>query len=162
MRSLSEPEKKIVAARQDWTCSVCNTLLPASYQVDHTTPLCDGGKDAIDNCTAMCPTCHANKTQREAATRAELKRATGQSAADAYDNRTDSFANGIATCMLCLQKRPQGEPHVRCLAIDLSGVNTLEALERFRFQPRRRASEYQEAWSTLFSGAMCSPRTSAQ
>ncbi|MGB0549525.1 MAG: HNH endonuclease [Limisphaerales bacterium] len=133
-RTLSEPAKKTVAARQSWRCSECRQLLPPTYQVDHTTPLCDGGADTVANCTAMCPNCHATKTQREAIARATAPPA--QAAAAAYDNRTDVFAGGVATCTLCMQSRPEHEPHVRCLAIDLQAVNTLGALDRFRFTPR--------------------------
>ena len=64
-RLLSEAVKKQVAYRQQWKCSVCRELLPPSYQIDHTIPLCDGGADDESNTTAMCPTCHANKTQQE-------------------------------------------------------------------------------------------------
>lgn len=135
-RALGESEKKMVAARQQWRCSECHSLLPSAYQVDHTVPLCDGGPDTIENCTAMCANCHAQKTQREAAARRRTRQRTAEDVSDAYDNRNDVITGGIATCELCMQSRPVGEPHVRCLAIDLNAVNTLGALDRFAFQPR--------------------------
>lgn len=58
--------QKIVAARQGWTCNSCGELLPACYQVDHITPLWDGGEDCHEtNAQALCPNCHAGKTQKE-------------------------------------------------------------------------------------------------
>ena len=58
--------QKIVAASQAWKCKACNCMLPASYQLDHVVPLWKGGLDEWDsNAQALCPTCHANKTQKE-------------------------------------------------------------------------------------------------
>lgn len=64
-RRLSGHEKRIVAARGAWKCTGCGELLKATYEVDHTIPLWKGGADHIDNCTALCKECHAQKTQRE-------------------------------------------------------------------------------------------------
>ena len=50
-RSISEPEKKVVAARQKWRCSGCDNLLEATYQIDHTVPLWKGGGDVHTNMT---------------------------------------------------------------------------------------------------------------
>lgn len=140
-RALSEPEKKIVAARQKWRCSVCSIVLPSTYQVDHTVPLCDGGPDTVDNCTAMCPNCHAQKTQKEAVQRSAATVAKATNTQTLYDNRTDFFNGGIATCELCGQKRPMGTPHERCVAIDRRGESPFQALERFKFVPRGRKSD---------------------
>lgn len=58
--------QKIVGARQLWRCAKCDCLLPSSYEVDHVQPLWDGGPDCYEtNAQALCPTCHANKTQLE-------------------------------------------------------------------------------------------------
>ena len=69
-RRFTESHKKIVAARQKWTCSTCLLLLDSTFQVDHTVPLWEGGDDSIENATAMCPGCHAKKTQEEGIRRA--------------------------------------------------------------------------------------------
>ena len=58
--------QKIVGARQKWRCATCDILLPSSYEVDHVKPLWDGGPDCFEtNAQALCPTCHATKTQLE-------------------------------------------------------------------------------------------------
>jgi len=65
IRKLSESIKKQVAYKQSYKCAVCLILLPPSYQIDHIIPHSISGDDTIDNLTALCPTCHANKTQKE-------------------------------------------------------------------------------------------------
>ena len=135
-RSLSESEKKIVAARQHWECSQCSLLLPAAYQVDHTTALCDGGEDNVDNCTAMCASCHAAKTQQETAARAVFRR---QTEATSHADQEDVVTNGIATCTLCYIARDANTPHLVCREIDDMGSRSralCRALACFAYQPR--------------------------
>lgn len=64
-RKLSESVKKIIASKQDWKCNICSNILPASYQIDHIIPHSISQNDSSDNLVALCPTCHANKTQSE-------------------------------------------------------------------------------------------------
>jgi hypothetical protein len=64
-RLLTGTEKKICAARQQWRCEQCSCILPASFQVDHITPLWDGGTNEQHNLQALCGTCHAEKTLLE-------------------------------------------------------------------------------------------------
>lgn len=81
-RTFTEGQKKIVAARQEWRCSSCDNMLPPSFEIDHTIPLCDGGADDYEhNATAMCGNCHSNKTQRERVARVEKQRADREKAA---------------------------------------------------------------------------------
>ena len=132
-RLLSEPEKKIVAHRQGWRCSVCAKVLPACYQVDHTVPLWCGGADAITNATAMCPNCHCAKTQREAAARAVASRAPD------YANRWDTYVAGgtVAVCTRCGRQRPANTPHLVCSAMGAGADVALKAaLACFAFHPR--------------------------
>ena len=59
-------EQKVVAYSQNWKCASCAHLLPASFELDHVTPLWDGGADCYEtNAQALCPSCHAKKTQIE-------------------------------------------------------------------------------------------------
>ena len=51
-------------ARQNNACHVCGSL-SEKYELDHEVQLCDGGGDDIDNLRALCPTCHADKSERE-------------------------------------------------------------------------------------------------
>ena len=140
-RSISESEKKVVAARQGWKCSVCLSLLPAAYQIDHSVPLCDGGADTIANCTAMCPNCHAEKTQLE--TIARNKSAARR--VPAYSDREDVFVSPTTVrCSLCLRTRSVLLEHNICLAIEAPYVLTQAVQNRlaeFAFIPRHnRAS----------------------
>ena len=64
-RKVSEALKKQVAFEQEYKCSGCNELLPPSYQIDHILPFSISHDDSRVNLTALCPTCHANKTQKE-------------------------------------------------------------------------------------------------
>ena len=75
LRKTSEAVKKIVAARQKWTCHVCAELLNSAYQIDHVQPLWQGGADDRENMMALCASCHAQKTQAEHVLRAEETRA---------------------------------------------------------------------------------------
>ena len=68
LRRVTERVKKIVAARQKWLCIACSNTLDATYQIDHVTPLWRGGTNDSDNLQALCPNCHAAKTQLEAGT----------------------------------------------------------------------------------------------
>lgn len=134
-RSLTEGEKKIVAARLQWKCSSCHVFLPPAYQIDHTIPLCDGGDDTIHNCTAMCATCHANKTQRETIARTRAR----HTAAPAHEFREDTVHKNVATCTLCFKKRPADSDHVLCRAIDDPGSQKRvlsNVLSEFAFVPR--------------------------
>ncbi len=64
-RKVSESLKKQVAFEQEYKCSDCNGLLPPSYQIDHILPFSISHDDSRSNLTALCPNCHANKTQKE-------------------------------------------------------------------------------------------------
>jgi len=126
---------KIVAARQQWRCSKCGALLPAAFEVDHTVPLWEGGGDDPDsNATAMCPNCHAAKTQHEAVQRAQQRARQRATTGDEYDNRTDNHnSDGVTvTCARCGNTRDAGTGHPVCPAIEGLG-GFVRGLERFRF-----------------------------
>lgn len=68
-RSTGVPAKlrRRVMARDQATCQVagpgCTTV---ARDVDHIIPVFEGGTDALANLRAICPACHAAKTQAEA------------------------------------------------------------------------------------------------
>jgi hypothetical protein len=111
-------------------------LLSSAYQIDHTVPLCDGGDDNVDNATAMCPNCHALKTQREAVARrqpvvVDLK--------EAYANRWDVFLGGNnVRCESCRQIRSVSTPHTVCYEIEDPGgsARLQHVFKRFAFSRR--------------------------
>ena len=136
--AVSAPVTKIVAARQAWRCAGCESLLPAAFQIDHREPLWRGGPDHLDNLQALCPNCHAAKTQREAIDRRAM--ATDAAAAAAYDDRTDTVVGpGRVRCEECREVRPSHRPHPICWALEhRSRVNPLVAtsLLQFAWKPR--------------------------
>ena len=103
-RRISESEKKVVAARQGWRCSQCNQLLAATYQIDHTVALMNGGADSLVNLTAMCVACHATKTQWEHIERAKV----AQRQEDRH--REDVVVDNSLRCSVCHQRRPLSLP----------------------------------------------------
>jgi rubrerythrin len=72
-RKLGESQKKIIAASQAWKCKICEAILSAAYQIDHIIPLWNGGLDSMENLQAICPSCHATKTQKESIERAKMR-----------------------------------------------------------------------------------------
>jgi hypothetical protein len=146
-RTLSEPEKKQVAARQLWRCSSCELILSAAYQVDHTIALVDGGADTIFNATAMCANCHALKTQREAAHRAAAARTALlqlPTPTEAYGDRIDWYlSNTVVRCDACRNTRPAGTPHYLCPGLeDPKGEREAILLRRFAYVPRHLHTRY--------------------
>jgi len=65
-RSWTADQKRQVAARGAWRCTVCSQLLNSAFEVDHILALENGGEDDIDtNAQALCSNCHGKKTQNE-------------------------------------------------------------------------------------------------
>ena len=65
VRKLTGPEKKRIAAVNEWKCYMCDTLLPSTYEIDHVIPLFEGGEDTAFNCKPACPGCHRKKSEEE-------------------------------------------------------------------------------------------------
>ena len=61
--------KKRVAARQNWRCASCKSLLDETYELDHVEPLFKGGSNEEFNLQALCKRCHAMKSAVEQSTR---------------------------------------------------------------------------------------------
>ena len=59
--------KKLVAARQQWRCATCKSILSADFHCDHKLALFKGGDNDLDNLQALCPTCHQLKSALERA-----------------------------------------------------------------------------------------------
>lgn len=64
-RSVSEAKKKFVASRQKWKCHHCQSLLDATYEIDHVVDLQYGGGNDVNNLVALCRNCHGNKTMQK-------------------------------------------------------------------------------------------------
>lgn len=65
LRTPSQAVGKVLAANQKWRCGSCHQLLEATYQIDHREPLCNGGKNSLENLWILCANCHALKTLAE-------------------------------------------------------------------------------------------------
>ena len=65
MPRVSASISKQVAASQEWKCKKCVTTLSSAFQIDHIIPKCQGGTNDVSNLQALCPNCHALKTQKE-------------------------------------------------------------------------------------------------
>lgn len=56
-----------VMSRDGHRCQIAGPRCTvAAVEVDHIVPWSEGGSDALDNLQAVCPECHAPKTQAEA------------------------------------------------------------------------------------------------
>ena len=64
-RLLTGSDKKRIAAKQKWKCKICKKSLPTRYHIDHINQFSRGGSDNEQNLQALCPNCHADKTEEE-------------------------------------------------------------------------------------------------
>ena len=62
-RAYSTSHRIEIAYKSKYKCNMCDIILPPGFAVDHIIELCDGGEDVYDNCQALCPNCHAEKTR---------------------------------------------------------------------------------------------------
>lgn len=74
-RNWTADQKRIVAAKNNWRCAICDNLLNSAFEIDHITALENGGSDDIvSNGQALCCNCHALKSQKERMERIEKAR----------------------------------------------------------------------------------------
>ena len=57
--------KRLILKRQNHKCNVCSIFLDV-YDIDHIVPYRIHPVHRLKNLQALCPTCHARKTRREA------------------------------------------------------------------------------------------------
>ena len=65
-KSLRKAEKTMILESQQYKCAGCKediSKLPQHF--DHRIPLALGGSNNLTNIQALCPNCHAKKTQRD-------------------------------------------------------------------------------------------------
>lgn len=67
-----------IAAAQEYKCKMCDKLFEEPWQIDHVTPLREGGVDDETNMQALCTPCHRDKSSEEMRMRSSkaLKAAT--------------------------------------------------------------------------------------
>ena len=74
-RNWTADQKRIVAAKNNWRCAICDNLLNSAFEIDHVIALENGGSDDIQtNAQALCNNCHAIKSQKERMDRVEKAR----------------------------------------------------------------------------------------
>lgn len=66
-RKLSNFARMQIAAAKSWRCYICNSVLDASFEIDHVISLAHGGKDLFENLSAICRNCHIIKSKLEVA-----------------------------------------------------------------------------------------------
>jgi 5-methylcytosine-specific restriction endonuclease McrA len=64
-RFIPERVKKQLLYNQEYVCNLCPVMLPPTYQIDHKIPYCISRDNELSNLQALCPNCHAFKTQNE-------------------------------------------------------------------------------------------------
>ena len=76
-RSLMRGEKTQIKKRQKYKCANCGMDISklARIDYDHITPISMGGTNDLSNFQALCPNCHAEKTQMD---RVKIARARRQ------------------------------------------------------------------------------------
>ena len=65
-KKLAKASQSLILRSQHHLCAMCRadiTKLPVHF--DHRIPLAMGGADEIENIQALCPNCHAIKTQQD-------------------------------------------------------------------------------------------------
>ena len=64
-RRLTVRDRMAIASDQKWQCAICEQTLNDCYQVDHIEPFSETGNDHHENLWALCPNCHAWKTEMD-------------------------------------------------------------------------------------------------
>jgi hypothetical protein len=65
-RTLTGADKKRIAASQGFKCKKCGKPFGiGGYHIDHIRRVDDKGSDRESNLQALCPNCHAEKTENE-------------------------------------------------------------------------------------------------
>ena len=64
-RKLTSADKKRIAAKQGYKCKNCHETFGTVYHIDHIKPHSEGGSDLDSNLQALCPNCHAEKTEAD-------------------------------------------------------------------------------------------------
>ena len=65
-RQISRSEKNEVLAKQHNKCNICKKGLdPRAIHFDHIKEYSKGGKTSLSNIQALCPNCHARKTNKD-------------------------------------------------------------------------------------------------
>ena len=59
-KSFSEKTKKITLKNQNYRCKACGNK-SKNWDYDHIDG--DSSKNSLENCQALCPNCHAEKTR---------------------------------------------------------------------------------------------------
>jgi hypothetical protein len=65
--SFTELERFSILSSQNYKCNICDIDLETGrdFDIDHVTPLANGGKNSANNLQAICKDCHKEKTKNE-------------------------------------------------------------------------------------------------
>ena len=81
-RQYSTTHRIEVAYKNEYKCTMCDQILPPTFEIDHIQELRDGGEDTFENLQALCPNCHAEKTRANTLKRHPVFQQHFQSKAD--------------------------------------------------------------------------------
>ena len=64
-KRLTQLRKKMIAARDKWTCQLCKQVVNHTYEIDHITPVHQGGGNEESNLRLLCRACHGAVTAQQ-------------------------------------------------------------------------------------------------
>ena len=56
--------REAIRVKQECKCALCKDNLGHKFEIDHISPLCQGGSNEVDNLRAICCQCHQEETDR--------------------------------------------------------------------------------------------------
>lgn len=64
-KRITDLSRRMIGAKQRWSCKHCARLLDAAFEIDHIIPLFKNGTNDESNLQALCRNCHGLKTLKE-------------------------------------------------------------------------------------------------
>ena len=103
-RSLMTGEKTQIKKRQKYKCAKCGMDISklARVDYDHIKPIALGGDNSLSNFQALCPNCHAEKTQMD---RVQIAKAKKKNTSELKPERAKKRTSSQYKCKLSASDR---------------------------------------------------------